>query len=141
MNVKERVDTMTVNKLTPVLLVPEIEPCLRFWVERLGFQKTVEVPEGDRLGFAILQKGSVELMYQSYASAGKDVPAVAEVYRKGPSFLYVEVAELEPVLAALEGVEVVVPLRTTFYGSKEIGVKDPAGHVVVFAQPGATAGS
>jgi uncharacterized glyoxalase superfamily protein PhnB len=132
---------MTVNKLTPVLFASEIEPCLRFWIERLGFEKTVEVPEGDQLGFAILQKGSVELMYQSYASAGKDVPAVAEVCRKGPSFLYVEVAELAPVLAALQGAEVVVPLRTTFYGSKEIGVKDPAGHIVVFAQPGGAAGS
>ena len=128
---------MTVNKLTPVLFASEIEPCLRFWVERLGFEKTVEVPEGDRLGFAILQKGSVELMYQSYASAGKDVPAVAEACRKGPSFLYLEVEHLEPVIAALEGVDVIVPLRTTFYGSKEIGVKDPAGHIVVFAQPGA----
>lgn len=141
MNVEEKVETMTVNKLTPVLLVPEIEPCLRFWVERLGFEKTVEVPEGEKLGFVILQKGGVELMYQSYASAGKDVPTVAEACRKGPSFLYVEVAELEPVLAALEGAEVVVPPRTTFYGSKEIGIRDPAGHIVVFAQPGAAAGS
>ena len=130
-------ETRTVNKLTPVLFAAEIEPCLRFWVERLGFEKTVEVPEGDKLGFAILQKGSVELMYQSYASAGNDLPAVTEACRKGPSFLYVEVTDLEPVMAAMEGAEVVVPVRTTFYGSKEIGVKDPAGHIVVFAQPGA----
>jgi uncharacterized glyoxalase superfamily protein PhnB len=53
----------------------------------------------------------------------------------------VEVAELEPVLAALQGAEVVVPLRSTFYGSKEMGVKDPAGHIIVFAQPGAAPGS
>jgi len=132
---------LTVHKLTPVLFASEIEPCLRFWTERLGFEKTVAVPEGDKLGFAILQKGNIELMYQSYASAGKDLPAVAEVCRQGPSFLYVEVAQLEPVLAALQGVEVVVPLRSTFYGSKEMGVKDPAGHIVVFAQPGAATGS
>jgi hypothetical protein len=29
-----------------------------------------------------------------------------------------------------------MPVRTTFYGAKEIGVKDPAGHVVIFAQLG-----
>jgi hypothetical protein len=26
--------------------------------------------------------------------------------------------------------------RTTFYGSKEFGVKDPAGHILTFAQFG-----
>jgi len=31
---------------------------------------------------------------------------------------------------------VVMPVRTTFYGAREIGVKDPAGHVVTFAQYG-----
>lgn len=54
---------MTVKKLTPVLFVPAIEPVLPFWVDRLGFAKTVEVPEGDSIGFVILQKDGVELMY------------------------------------------------------------------------------
>ncbi len=60
--------TMTMKKLTPVLMVEEIEPCLPFWVERLGFQKVTEVPEGDKLGFVILAKGNVQVMYQSRAS-------------------------------------------------------------------------
>jgi hypothetical protein len=29
-----------------------------------------------------------------------------------------------------------MPVRTTFYGSKEIGIKDPAGHIVTFAEFG-----
>ena len=28
------------RKLTPVLLVEEIEPCLSFWTDRLGFEKS-----------------------------------------------------------------------------------------------------
>jgi uncharacterized glyoxalase superfamily protein PhnB len=125
-----------VKKITPVLFAEEIEPCLTFWVERMGFTKTVEVPDGDKLGFAVLQKGSVELMYQSYASADKDVPALAAVVRSGPTFLYVEVENLDEVIAVLAGTEVVIPVRTTFYGAREIGVRDPAGHLVTFAQMG-----
>ena len=136
MNIEEKVGARIVNKLTPVLLVPEIEPCLRFWVERLGFEKTVEVPEGDRLGFVILQKGGVELMYQSYASVAKDAPPAMQGLSKGPTYLYVEVVDLEQVIAAVDGMEVVMPVRTTFYGAKEIAVKDPAGHIVIFAQLG-----
>lgn len=130
---------MTVKKITAVLFAEEIEPCVRFWVERLGFAKTVEVPEGGTLGFAILQKGGVELMYQSYASAQKDVPALAGEVRRGPTFLYVEVENLDEVTGALKGTEEVIPVRTTFYGAREVGVKDPAGHVVTFAQLGAPA--
>ena len=123
-----------VKKLTPVLFAAEIEPCVQFWVERLGFEKTVEVPEGNKLGFAIVQKGGVELMYQNYASAEKDLHAASLGIRKGPTFLYVEVENLDAVLAAMKGVEIVQPLRTTFYGAKEFGVFDPAGHSVMFAQ-------
>jgi uncharacterized glyoxalase superfamily protein PhnB len=125
---------MTVNKLTPVLFAEEIESCLKFWIERLGFEKTIEVPEGDKLAFAILQNGPVELMYQTYSSAEKDVSTVSAEVRKGLSFLYVEVENLDEIIAAMKGTEVVMPVRTTFYGAKEIGLKDPAGHIVTFAQ-------
>jgi len=125
---------MTVKRITPVLYVKEIEPCLPFWVDRLGFKKTVEVPDGDRLGFVMLQQDGLEIMYQTFASAEKDAPIVAEEIAGGRTFLYIEVEQLQSVMNALQGVPVVVPLRTTFYGAKEIGVKDPAGHVAVFAE-------
>jgi uncharacterized glyoxalase superfamily protein PhnB len=127
---------MSVKKLTPVLFAEKIEPCVQFWVERLGFEKTMEVPDGDSLAFSILKKASVELMYQSFASAEKDVGAVAQLVRKGPTFLYVEVESLEKTIAAVSGAEIVIPARTTFYGAKEIGVKDPAGHLLTFAEFG-----
>lgn len=126
---------MSVNKITPVLFAAEIEPCIQFWVDRFGFEKTMEVPEGGKLAFAIVQKRGVELMYQSFASADKDAPAAtAQAVRKGPTFLYVEVENLDDVIGALKGAPVVMPVRTTFYGSREIGVTDPAGHYVTFAQ-------
>ena len=126
---------MNGKKITPVLFVEDIAPCVKFWVERFGFEKAVEVPEGDKLAFAMWQKGNVELMYQSFASADKDVGAtISQVVRKGPTFLYVEVDNVEQTINAVKGAEVVMPKRTTFYGSTEIGIKDPAGHYVTFAQ-------
>jgi uncharacterized glyoxalase superfamily protein PhnB len=123
-----------VKKITPVLFVAEIEPCVKFWTEQLGFQKTVEVPEGNKLGFVILVRGNVELMYQSFASVDKDWPTTGQVARKGPTFLYIEVEDLEALKAAAMGAAVVMPERTTFYGAREIGIKDPAGHYLTFAQ-------
>lgn len=131
---QEGLKNMNLKKITPVLYVNEVEPCVQFWTERFGFQKTAEVPDGDRLGFVILQKNDLELMYQSFASARKDAPAIATEIEGGRTFLYMEVEKLEPFIAATKNANVVLPLRTTFYGAKEIGVKDPAGHVVVFAE-------
>jgi uncharacterized glyoxalase superfamily protein PhnB len=122
------------KKLTPVLLVEEIEPCLPFWVERLGFQKTVEVPDGNKLGFVILAKDNIEIMYQSHASAEKDVPGLLQWPLKPATFLYIEVTDLDGIIQRLQGVPVAVPVRTTFYGAREIGVREPGGNVVAFAE-------
>jgi uncharacterized glyoxalase superfamily protein PhnB len=134
-NPKEENKTMNVKRITPVLFVKEIEPILPFWVDALGFTKTIEVPHGDKLGFIALQKGSTEVMYQSYASLGEDMPLIAEAARKGPTFLYIEVDNLDAVLTALKNSRIVQPERTAFYGMREVGYQDPAGHFVTFAQP------
>jgi len=120
-------------KITPVLIVDEIEPSLKFWIDRLGFEKTVEVPEGDKLGFVILQKDGAEVMLQSRESVKKDVGPAADAVLKAGSSLYIEVDDFNAVLERVKGMEVIVPERTTFYGMREIGVSEPNGHTVIFA--------
>ena len=120
-------------KLTPVLLVDQIEKSLPFWLDRLGFEKTVEVPEGDRLGFVILVNGGAEVMLQTWASAEKDAPEVVPRGSAMGAALFVEVEDFEDVRKRLEGYPIVMPERVTFYGMREIGVSDPAGHTVIFA--------
>ncbi len=125
----------TVKKLTPVLMVDAIEPCLELWVARLGWTKTAEVPEGDRLGFVILARDGVEVMYQTWESVEKDV-GHAHPRAQGTSVgLFIEVSDLDDVERRLDGVTIVVPRRRTFYGMDEVGVAEAGGHTVVFAQP------
>ena len=127
------------NKITPIVVVDAIEPCLPFWTERLGFEVTVTVPHEDALGFAILQKDGVELMYQSRASVEADLgesgaPAdLGAELASSTTTLFVDVPELDPVVAALGDAEVVVPRRQTFYGMDEIFVRAPCGTLVGFA--------
>lgn len=126
----------TMKKLTPILYVERIEPAISFWVDRLGFERGAEVPHEDHLGFLILEKDGVEVMYQSRASVQADAPALAERMPMEGSFLFFEVDDLDAVERALEGVEQVVPRRKTFYGAEEIFVREPAGNMVGFAQFG-----
>ena len=125
--------SLKLNKLSPVLVVDAIEPCLPFWTERLGFSKTVEVPEGDSLGFVILARDGVEVMYQSRASVRKDIPILADCPAGGAN-LYIEVADVAAVERAVKGMELVLPRRKTFYGADEIGVREPGGNAVIFSQ-------
>jgi hypothetical protein len=123
------------KKLTPVLMVDAIEPCLPLWIDRLGWTKTAEVPEGDKLGFVILAKDGVELMYQTWVSVEKDV-GHPQPRAKGTSVgIFIEVSDLAAVEKQIDGVPIVLPRRRTFYGMDEIGVAEAGGHTVVFAQP------
>ena len=122
------------KKLTPVIFVDRIEPVLPFWTERLGFTATVQVPEGDSLGFVILARDAVEVMYQSRASVAKDVPILAVEPFGSRTNLFIEVENLQELLPRLEGLPVTVPKRTTFYGALEFGVRAPCGTNVVLAE-------
>jgi len=126
--------TTRIEKSTPVLFVEAIEPSLPFWQERLGFARPVEVPDGERIGFAILTNGVVEIMYQTKALLLKDSAAHALAFHDDKTFLFVEVNDIEAIAAALHGFEVVMARRETFYGSTEIGYREPGGHFVTFAQ-------
>ena len=136
---------MTIQKITPILVVHEIEPCLPFWTEGLGFTTTATVPHEDHLGFAMLERDGVVLMYQSRASVEADLevmaldhPGLAAELGGSTTTLFIEVADLDPVIAALSEADVEVPRRQTFYGMDEIFVRAPCGTLVGFAARVAT---
>ena len=120
-------------KITPILFVDAIEPSLEFWTGRLGFEKTVEVPEGNKLGFVILKKGDSEIMLQTRESIKKDAGSPSQEILSMTSSLYIEVDDFEDALRRVRGAEVLVPQRDTFYGMREIFVREPEGQVIGFA--------
>ncbi len=123
-------------KITAVLMVEEIEKSLPFWMDRMGFTKTVDVPEGDRLGFAILVRDGAEIMLQTVESIRKDAPQFVPQSLSHDVGLFVEVDDFAGILKRLEGYPTALEERTTFYGMREIGVREPSGHIVIFAARG-----
>jgi uncharacterized glyoxalase superfamily protein PhnB len=121
--------------LTPVLVVDEVEPCLRFWTEKLGFTVENQVP-GDNGGlvFASAKAGDVEVMYQTRASVLADRPEAADEFVGRSTVLFITVEDLDRIETAVSGAPIVKPRHDTFYGSTELYVKEPAGNVVGFAQ-------
>ena len=124
-----------VRRLTPVLIVDRIEPCMSFWIDRLGFTQTVSVPHGGEIGFVILEKNGIEIMYQSRASVADDVPGLDVSGGAGTTSLFIEVTDLGEIERAMSGADLVFGRRHTFYGMDEICVREPGGRAIVFAQP------
>lgn len=127
------------KKITPIITVDAVEPCLLFWTT-LGFDVTAEVPHGDALGFAMLARDDLLLMYQSRASIEADLEAAgapegfADELAGSTTLLFVEVESIDDILEQMdEGEEIVVPRRETFYGMDEVFVRAPCGTVVGFA--------
>lgn len=119
-------------KITAVLVVERIEPSLPFWTERLGFTKTIDVPDGDHLGFVILERDHAEVMLQTYESVEKDFGKKPEL-GVGSTALFIEVPDFNDIRDRVAGAEVIAPERVTFYGMREIGIKEPGGHLLIFA--------
>ena len=124
---------MTIKKMTANLYTDDVAACAAFWVDRMQFTKTVEVPEGENLAFAALEKGPIEVMYGSYNSLQQGLGDAAPVQR-GPGFLFIEVDDLDAALTAMQGAPVLKAVHKTFYGATEFTVQDPAGHIITFAQ-------
>lgn len=125
------------NRLTPVLVVESVEPCLRFWTERFGFAAENEVPgSGGKLVFASAKKDGIEVMYQTRESVVADSTVDAKDLDGHSIVLFITVEDLDAVERALAGAPVVKPRHKTFYGSTELYVREPGGHTVGFAKMG-----
>ncbi len=130
---------MAVRKMTPVLIVERIEPSIELWVDRLGFEKTLEVPEGDHLGFAAFARGAIEIMYQTRESVETeirtaDLPKALLPAEGSRTTLFCEVSDLKAIREKLQGLDILLPYRKTPYGAEELWMREPGGHIVGFAE-------
>jgi uncharacterized glyoxalase superfamily protein PhnB len=123
------------TRLSPVLIVESVEPCLAFWVDRFAFTAANQVPGPDgKLVFASVEKDGIEIMYQTRASVLAERPDAASELSGHSTALFFTVEDLDRVEQAVAGAPVVKPRHKTFYGSTELYVREPGGNTVGFAQ-------
>jgi catechol 2,3-dioxygenase-like lactoylglutathione lyase family enzyme len=119
------------KKLTPNIVVADIEKSLAFYRDVLGFAVTMSVPDSAPYVFVGLQSGPVEVFINA-------VEVMPEKVSFGNSMsLFVEVADIKGLHEALRAqVPIAIPLEKKFYGMTEFAIHDPDGHMIIFAQPG-----
>lgn len=131
-------DEMQLKRVTTVVFTDDVDASAAFYTERLGFELTMAVPAqqpgASGSQFAAVTNGSYELMFQSFKSAEDDAPGTVARATPPSYMLYLEVPSLDAAIGRMAGLEPAISRRETFYGSDEIGYRDPNGTVVVLAE-------
>ena len=124
---------MKISAATPVLYVERVEPTRDFF-KRVGFEAIVEIPEGDHLGFSMLEKDGVKVMVETRGNPNEAPGVQALTKESRRAVVFVEVDDLDAVIAALKGAKVAAERHKTFYDADEISYEEPGGSVVTFAR-------
>src|SRR5262245_20105273 len=123
------------KKLTPNLVVSDVERSLAFYCDLLGFSKTMNVPDAPPYVFAAVQNGGVEIFFNARTAAVAEYPAFDARPIGGTLTLFIEVTDIQDLYDSLKArVKVVMPLERKWYGVTEFAFEDPDGYVITYAQ-------
>jgi len=126
------------KKLTPNLVVADVERSLTFYAGVLGFTRGMTVPEQPPFVFGSVVSGAVEIFFNEQQTAVKEYPALLGKPIGATGTLFIEMAppgSVEALHERLQGrVAIVMPLVTQWYGLKEFAIADPDGYLITFAE-------
>ena len=128
---------MKYTKLTPNLVVREVQAAVQFYQSVLGFEPGISVPDTPPYVFASVTNGAgLEIFFNDQKAVAEDYPALAKDPLGGTLTLFLECEGIEDVQKAVEksGAEIVMPLKTQFYGMREFAFRDPQGWIVTMAE-------
>ncbi len=123
------------ESITANIMVKNVKETVKFYEEKLGFQKVLSVPEeGEKLNFAIVNKDKISIMFQEqenlieeYSSlkAGEIIPTFTLfITVKNVSLLYEELKNK---------VQIAKELHQTFYGKDEFAIFDNNGNILTIS--------
>jgi len=140
------VRAMALTKLTPNLMVEDVNRTVEFYQEVLGFEFVMGVIEElqeiltsyqqDRLlDYAMMKCGNVEMMFQAKRSFIEALPLLRGRGIGGTLTLYMELDSVSELYVRIKDkVTIVKDLHTTFYGMQEFYIEDCNGYILAFAE-------
>jgi uncharacterized glyoxalase superfamily protein PhnB len=123
------------QKLTPNLIVADVQRSIDFYRDVLEFTMAQTVPDQSPFVFAIMQRGGVEVFLNAPEPARAEYPALAARDIGGTLTLFMNVKGIRHAHEQLKNrVNVVMPLEKKWYGVTEFAFTDPDGYVITFAE-------
>lgn len=123
------------RKLTPNLVVSDVERSVAFYRDVLGFAVEASVPDAAPFVFAWMKRGAIDLFLNAPEAAIEEYPAFRDRPIGGTLTLFFEVNGIRQAWTDLENkVKVAMPLEVKWYGMTEFAFEDPDGYLITFAE-------
>ena len=121
--------------ISPNMLVESVEESMKYYETVFGFVPGPSVPSpSGGLQWGMVSSGSVQLMFQTAPSILEEIPDFPVSERRASLSLFIETEDVPKLFEEVTGkVEIVIPLKKTFYGKWEFIIKDINGYYVTFA--------
>jgi len=123
------------NSVTPNLLVRDVATSLAFYRDVLGFQTKETVPEAAPFVFVMLERDGTLVFLNDLKAAAHEYPPAASMAPGGTVAMFFIVNGVDDLHAAVAPkANVIMPLKTQFYGMREFAITDPDNHIITFAE-------
>jgi uncharacterized glyoxalase superfamily protein PhnB len=122
------------ESLSPNIFVTDMNATIAFY-KMLGFDLAMSVPEeGPDLVWAMMVKGNVSFMFQTFDSLNNEFPEISRT--DGASLLlYIKLKGIRAFFEDIKDkVTVLKGLEKTFYGATEFSILDINNYVLTFAE-------
>lgn len=136
----------SMQKITPNIMVADVNATINYYKEKLGFQLLMGVDEkkevemGDSaikktLTWAMIKKDEVEIMLQRKDSLIEEQPEFKGLKIGGTFTLYISMKDVKSFYETIKDkVKIVKEIHKTFYGADEFVIKDLNGYIIYFAE-------
>lgn len=116
-------------------MVKSVADTIKFYEEKLGFQKVLSVPEGGKiLNFAVMNKDNISIMFQEQNNLIEEYPSLKTDKIKPTFTLFITVKNINELYESLQGkVEFAKTIHKTFYGKDEFAIIDNNGNILTIA--------
>jgi uncharacterized glyoxalase superfamily protein PhnB len=123
------------TSVTPNLLCRDVAESLSFYRDVLGFTIKETVPETEPFVFVMLERDGVMVFLNDIKAAEHDYPPALQMPRGGTAALFFVITGVDDLHGVVTSrANVIMPLKTQFYGMREFAVTDPDGHIITFAE-------
>ncbi len=129
---------MKFNKITPNLVVVDLDKSLKFYRDVLGFSVSQTVPDKAPFIFAWMKRDDADIFLNANLPPQPGEPDLyaGKPVGGGTLSLYLVMEGIDDLYAKAQQqkVPIVIAMHKQFYGMREFAVHDPDGYLLIFAQ-------
>ena len=123
------------QSITPNLLVRDVKKSTEFYRDVLGFTMGETVPDKEPFVFVWMKHGDVSVFLNDIKAAEHDYPPAKTMPQGGTAAIFFIITDVDGYHAKVAPkANVIMPLKTQFYGMREFAITDPDGHLITFAE-------